>query len=235
MTSASRSSFAARETRRARTATKGTRLPHAAVSEEDAQYLYSLTTMLDSCAHHALALGGLRELRCALADVPVEAVARVACRALERACELLSARDPRLSSPETRKEALGVIAQCAMALHRELADASRGVALGGAKGAPAVAHSPITESHLDDERRRHGPRTRVLPMAHEFMTRAIPAMADPALRADAIRTIRLLLPLMQSRPVGRRERARCVSATIESIFRSVRIRVGVGGVRTGRC
>ena len=199
--SASRSSFAARE-RDATSADgdEGYALPHAAVSEEDAQYLYALTTMLDSCAHHALALGGLRELRCALADVPVEAVARVACRALERACELLSARDPRLSSPETRKEALGVIAQCAMALHRELVDASRGALSAERKARPPSPNSPITESHLDDERRRHGPRTRVLPMAHEFMTRAIPAMADPALRADAIRTIRLLLPLIQVVP-----------------------------------
>ena len=32
-------------------------LPHAAVSEDDAQYLYSLNDELDSCAHHALALG----------------------------------------------------------------------------------------------------------------------------------------------------------------------------------
>ena len=199
--SASRSSFAAR----ARDATsadgdEGYALPHAAVSEEDAQYLYALTTMLDSCAHHALALGGLRELRCALADVPVEAVARVASRALERACELLSARDPRLSSPETRKEALGVIAQCAMALHRELVDASRGALSAAQKARPPSPNSPIAERYLDDERHRHGSHTSVLPMAHEFMTRAIPAMADPALRADAIRTVRLLLPLIQVVP-----------------------------------
>lgn len=199
--SASRSSFAAHE-RDATSADgdEGYALPRAAVSEEDAQYLYALTTMLDSCAHHALALGGLRELRCALADVPVEAVARVASRALERACELLSARDPRLSSPETQKEALGVIAQCAMALHRELVDASRGALSAARKARPPSPNSPIAERYLDDERHRHGSHTRVLPMAHEFMTRAIPAMADPALRADAIRTVRLLLPLIQVVP-----------------------------------
>ena len=160
------------------------------MSEEDAQYLYSLTTMLDSCAHHALALGGLRELRCALADVPVEAVAasRVArwnARANFYRREIRDYRLRRLGKrpwASSRSVRWRYTANWLTRLER---------ALGGAKARPPSPNSPITESHLDDERRRHGPRTRVLPMAHEFMTRAIPAMADPAPRR-AIRTIRLL-------------------------------------------
>ena len=62
----------------------GFSLPYVNVNETDAQYLYVLTTHLDTCTHHALALGGLRELGRALSDLPVEAVVQHASRALER-------------------------------------------------------------------------------------------------------------------------------------------------------
>ena len=170
----------------------GYRLPFVTTSESDRQYLYSLVAHLDACAHHTLAHAGLRELRRALIDVPVESVAQLASRALERACELLSAMDPELSSPETRREALAVIQTCAMALQRELIDVNR---------QSLLASSP--NENLPPSARGHGygaskgEPTKVLPMAHTFMTHVIPAMREPSLRADAIRAARLLLPLVQ--------------------------------------
>ena len=144
---------------------------------QDLVGLHALTLAkhLDTCAHHALVLGGLRELRRALMDLPAEAVVRLAPRALERACELLAATNPKLSTPETRREALHVIQQCASALHQELRDASRecliapgSVGRGGKTptraGSPrsTVDYAPsVGEAYFST-----GSATRSLPVAH---------------------------------------------------------------------
>ena len=195
----------------------GFSLPYVNVNETDAQYLYVLTTHLDTCTHHALALGGLRELGRALSDLPVEAVVQHASRALERVCELLSASEPRLCTLETRREALSVVRQCAQALHRELIDVSRECLLTvdgtpvratGKVARPQSPNSPIAENFPPSERGHgygasRGAPTRVLPIAHAFMLHVIPAVCDPALRASAIRAVRLLLPLVQIDPTNK--------------------------------
>ena len=187
----------------------GFELSRVDVGEHDAQYLYALAKHLDTCAHHALALGGLRELRRALMDLPAEAVVRLAPRALERACELLAAMNPKLSTTETRREALHVIQQCASALHRELQDASRECLIASGslgRGDKRAARSSSLNSTVDyapsfgEAYFSTGSATRILPVAHVFMLHVIPSMCEPSLRADAIRAVRLLLPLVQIAP-----------------------------------
>ncbi|CEG01156.1 Armadillo-type fold [Ostreococcus tauri] len=180
----------------------GFELPRVDVSEEDAQYLYALTQHLDTCGHHALALGGLRELRRAVMDLPVEAVTRLAPRALERACELLSATNPKLSTPETRREALLLIQQCVSAMHREVMDCTRDCLSASADGRTSKARAPSPDSTIARIFPPTGvvQSTRTLPIAHVFATHVIPAVCEPSLRASAVRTVRLLLPLLQVAP-----------------------------------
>ena len=188
----------------------GYELPFVAVSESDAQYLYALNKVLDTCGHHALAQGGLRELRKALTDAPIEAATQHASRALERTCELLSASDPVLSSEETRREALCVIRQCTVALHREVVDLRRQSLLTSRapeSKRPASPNSPFVENFPPDASGHgyggsRGSNTSVLPIAHTLMLHVIPAVSEPALRSLAICTARLLLPLLQIAPAA---------------------------------
>lgn len=182
-------------------------LPFCTTSQSDVEYLYALSAKLETSENRGGALVSLRELRRAVVDLPIECVCERGSRALARACELLAAYDPEQSSVLTRKEALGVIAQCAIALQRELIDMDRACLLARAPERQSLgANGTVVQENFPPDSRGHGygaakgEPTRVLPIAHTFMTHVIPAMREPLLRADAIRAARLLLPLVQISP-----------------------------------